>query len=109
MGRTAGSQCAPRNFWPGDDQAVRCPSRLCDLARSDDGLNRASGAPRCFLLGQPYSSEGDPSFLFSWLFSLALHSFISVILTRFISRFARHSLMRVVNELCNHTDGTWGL
>jgi hypothetical protein len=33
VGRTAGSQCASRNFWSGGDQTVRRDIRLCHLAR----------------------------------------------------------------------------
>ena len=35
VGRTAGPQCASPHGWTGDDQAVRCPSSLCQLAGSD--------------------------------------------------------------------------
>ncbi len=41
MGRTAGSQCASPHGWPGNDQTVRHPRRLCHLARFGDGLTQS--------------------------------------------------------------------
>ena len=68
VARAARSQCACSNGWPGDDQAVRHPRRLCRLARFGDGLTwhgLAVGAPssrtRLLLRVEPYG-------LFPWLF-----------------------------------------
>src|SRR2546426_1682235 len=57
VGRTAGSQCPLPNSWPGDDQTVRRPRRLCYLARLGDGLTFASVASVSPLLGQACFSE----------------------------------------------------
>jgi hypothetical protein len=74
MGRTAGSQCVPSNGRTGDDQTVRCPSRLCHLARPGDGLNRGH-ASMFSLLGHACFSEWSPTASFPHFSPLLPFSF----------------------------------
>jgi hypothetical protein len=47
VGRAAGSQCAPRNFWEGHDPTVRRPRAYCDLARIGHRLNMRVWGKAC--------------------------------------------------------------
>src|SRR6266566_4595560 len=66
VGRAARSQCACSNGWPGHDQALRHPRKLCRLARFGDSLTQP-GLPRCSFSSDRFASPSGAS----WPFFLA--------------------------------------